>query len=48
MEQAKKKLERAFDLLNRIPVSGQYVEIMCAARNELREAYKLLEEGEDG
>ena len=42
----KERLNRAFELLARIPVSGDLVEIMFQARQELRAAYKQLEEAE--
>jgi hypothetical protein len=45
---AKQNLEKAFELLSKIPVAGQYVDIMAAARSELRTAYKQIEVEKDG
>lgn len=41
MKELREKLDKAFHLLSAIPVSGDNVEIMAAARELLREAYKL-------
>lgn len=40
------KIEQAYNLLSRIPVSGDSVDVMCAVRQLLRDAYK--EVSEDG
>ena len=44
MTNLQEKLSKAYNLLSAIPVSGDHVEIMAAARELLREAYKLAEE----
>lgn len=45
----KEHITKAFDLISVIPVTGDNVDIMCAARSELRAAYKLTEsEGKNG
>lgn len=36
----KDHVKKAFDLISAIPVTGDNVDIMCAARQELRAAYK--------
>lgn len=41
-------LDRAFSLISRIPVSGENVEVMAAAKNDLRAAYRLLTDAESG
>lgn len=41
------ELKQAYAFLSAIPVSGDHVEIMAAAREHLREAFKLAEKGED-
>lgn len=46
--EAKKELESAWALLEKIPVSGDYVDVMFAVRQKLRAAYKALEEDEHG
>lgn len=49
MEELRKRLDRAFRLLAAIPVSGDAVDALAAARAELRAAYQEAgEEGEDG
>ena len=49
MTDLQKELDRAFACLSAIPVSGDGVEIMAAAREHLRKAFKLAgpEKGED-
>ena len=49
MTDLQKELDRAFACLSAIPVSGDGVEIMAAAREHLRKALKLAdpEKGED-
>lgn len=39
-------LNNAYNVLERIPVSGEAVELMALARQELRTAYKLAKEEE--
>lgn len=46
--EAKKQLEAAWALLEKVPVSGDYVDVMSAVRQKLRLAYKALEEEEHG
>ena len=46
MEELKKNLTQAFDLLSSIPVSGQNVDTMYAARTKLRTAFRLAEEAQ--
>ncbi len=51
MTELQKELELAFSCVSAIPVSGDYVEILAAAREHLRSAFKLAaarEEKEDG
>lgn len=43
MNELKKNLKEAFDLLATIPVQGNNVDIMHAARVKLRIAYQLAE-----
>lgn len=43
MTDLQKELDRAFACLSAIPVSGDGVEIMAAAREHLRKAFKLAE-----
>lgn len=38
----KEHIKKAFDLISAIPVTGDNVDIMCAARQELRTAYNAL------
>ena len=48
-DKAIKHLEEAFRLISNIPVAGDNVEIMAAAKNELRAAFRdLKEENSDG
>lgn len=44
MKELQEKLNKAFNLLSAIPVNGDNVEIMAAARELLREAHKLAGE----
>lgn len=46
MKDLQEKLSKAYNLLSAIPVTGDHVEIMAAARELLREAHKLAEEKE--
>lgn len=55
MNELQKKLDSVFQLLGKLPVTGDAVDIMFCVRQELREAYKLAgdqdkaqEEAEDG
>ena len=43
----KDHIKKAFDLIGAIPVTGDNVDIMCAARQELRTAYKALAAAEE-
>lgn len=47
MTELQKELDIAFSCLSAIPVSGDHVEIMAAAREHLRKAFRLAEKGED-
>lgn len=47
MNEVKKQLEEAFQILSAIPVSGENVEIMAAAKAKLRAAYAELNKQED-
>lgn len=38
----KEHIKKAFDLISAIPVTNDSVDIMCAARQELRAAYNAL------
>lgn len=42
----REELKQAYAFLSAIPVSGDHVEIMAAAREHLRKAFKLAEKGE--
>lgn len=44
MEELRKSLDRAYGILSTIPVTGDAVEKMAAARAELRKAYSLARE----
>lgn len=44
MKELQEKLSKAFNLLSAIPVTGDHVEIMAAARELLREAHKMAGE----
>ena len=41
MSELQKELNEAYAALAAIPVSGDHVEVMAAARDHLRRAYKL-------
>lgn len=41
MNELQKELDSAYSLLAVIPVSGDHVEVMAAAREHLRRAYKI-------
>jgi len=43
MTELQKEIDRAFTCLSAIPVSGDNVEIMAAAREHLRKAFKLAQ-----
>lgn len=43
MKEIKQHLEEAFQLLSSIPVKGDAVDVMAAARANLRAAYHLLD-----
>lgn len=42
MEDARKHIDTAFTALSRIPVTGDAVDMMALARQELRKAYAAL------
>lgn len=42
MEKVKEQINTAFAILARIPVSGDSVDLMAAARQALRDAYTAL------
>ena len=44
MKKIKQHLEEAFHLVSSIPVKGDSVDVMAAVRNNLRAAYRLLDE----
>lgn len=44
MEELKKELDIVFKLISAVPVTGEGVDVMAAARDHLRTAYKLLEQ----
>lgn len=44
MNEILKDLESAFDMISKIPVSGNSVEIMAAAKNTLRRVYAEVRE----
>lgn len=44
----KAELDAAFKLISALPVSGDGVDVMAAARERLRTAYKLVEEKGNG
>ena len=49
MKEIQKAVDLAYKLLSAIPVTGDGVEVMAAAREHLRAAFKLAgEEKEDG
>lgn len=43
MNELQKKLSEAFDLISAIPVKGDAVDVMAAAKNALRAAYNMSE-----
>ena len=43
MTEVKKQLEEAFQIISTIPVTGDHVEGMAAAKAKLRAAYHLVE-----
>lgn len=49
MKELQDKLKKVYDLLSVIPVTGDHIEVMAAAREQLRQAFKLAQpEKEDG
>lgn len=44
MNDVQKTINEAFDYICAIPVTGNAVELMAAAKDALRRAYKLLED----
>lgn len=42
--EVKKLLDEAFRLISSVPVTGDNVDIMAAARNKLRAVYRALDE----
>ena len=44
MKEIKQHLEEAFQLASSISVKGDAVDVMAAVRNNLRAAYRLLDE----
>jgi hypothetical protein len=42
----KKSLDKVFSLISTIPVSGDNVEVMCLAKQELKTIYKELSSAE--
>lgn len=47
MKEAMEHLDHAFAFLSKIPVSGEAVDLLAMARQELRSAYHLLKEQEN-
>lgn len=47
MNELQKTINKAFDLISAIPVSGDGVEVMAAAKDALRQAYKMAEKERD-
>lgn len=43
-EKIKKLMENAYNLISTVPATGDAVERMAVARQNLREAFKLMEE----
>ena len=41
MNKLQKELDEIFKLISTVPVAGEHVEVMGAARERLRRAYKL-------
>ena len=49
MEEIKKHIQSAYEMLGKIRVNGDAVDLMAASRAALREAYRLAgEEAKDG
>lgn len=46
MTEVKKQLEEVFQIISTIPVAGDHVEGMAAAKAKLRAAYLLVEQAE--
>ena len=46
MDDLKKELTTAYDLLENVPVRGGMIEVMAEARHCLRNAWKLADEAE--
>ena len=46
MTEVKKQLEEVFQIISTIPVAGDHVEGMAAAKAKLRAAYLFLEKAE--
>lgn len=46
MTELQKKLDSAYQMLGKLPVTGDGVDVMFFVRQELREAYKLAGEAE--
>ena len=44
MKEVNEKLNKVFKWLSAIPVSGEAMDLMFAAKQELRAAYKILNE----
>lgn len=44
MEELRNELKAAYDMASAIPVTGDSVELMAAAKEHLRRAFKLAEE----
>ena len=44
MNELQKTINEAFEYISAIPVSGDAVEVMAAAKDALRRAYKLAED----
>ena len=44
LKEVNEKLNKVFKWLSAIPVSGEAVDLMFAAKQELRAAYKILNE----
>ncbi len=45
MNEAQKRIDEAFSYISSIPVAGDNVELMAAAKESLRAAYKLAGDG---
>lgn len=49
MKEIRQHIDKAYGYLAKIPVNGDFVEVMAIARQELREAYELTgKEGANG